>query len=197
MKEAENIAPGKYNYVITLKSPGFTFINAISQLLLFLFLVTYFFYLFRIGMFGQNLWLIIIPLLIIALWLYGWIRSANQNFLVHYRIELMIAAMAWILLPLIPQHHWIGWGYALMAVIERWVKAPDEFGFTKEAVVRNTFPKKKYEWVEIENVLIKDNLFTLDLRSNKIIQKELEEPIADELEKEFNEFCKKQLYFGG
>lgn len=197
MQAPEPHASGKFDYVITLQSPGFRLINAISQLLLLLFLVTYFFYLFRIGMFGQNLWLLVIPVFILALWLYGWVRSAHKNFLVHYRIELMIAAMAWLWLPLSPHHAWIGWGYALMAVIERWVKAPDEIGFSREAVVRNSFPKKKYDWVEIENVMIKDNLFTLDLRSNKIIQKELDEPITEALEKEFNAFCKQQLYFEG
>jgi hypothetical protein len=189
------VLSGKFDYVITLKSPNYRYINLISQLLLVIFLVTYFFYLFGIGMFGKNLWMVVIPILIIGLWLFGWVRSSNRSFQVHYRIELMIAAMSWILLPLFEYHMWIGWGYALMAVIERWVKVPDEIGFSKEKVVRNSLPKKRYEWVEIDNVVIRDNLFTLDLRNNKIIQKELDEPIANELEDEFNAYCKEQLHF--
>jgi hypothetical protein len=35
----------------------------------------------------------------------------------------------------------------------------------------------------------------MDLRNNKLIQKTLDEEITDELEKEFNEYCKKQLHF--
>lgn len=186
---------GKFDYVITLKSPNYRYINLTSQILLFIFLVTYFLYMFRIGMFGKNLWMLVIPVIIISLWLYGWIRSADKTFQVHYRVELMIAAMSWILLPLFEYHQWIGWAYALLAVIERWVKVPDEIGFSKEKVVRNSLPKKQYEWVEIDNVVIRDNLFTLDLRSNKIIQKELEEPIAKEVEDEFNAYCKEQLHF--
>jgi hypothetical protein len=189
------VLSGKFDFVITLKSPNYRYINLTSQLLLFIFLVTYFFYLFQIGMFGKNLWMVVIPILIIGLWLYGWIRSSDKTFQVHYRIELMIAAMSWILLPLFEHHQWIGWGYALLAVIERWVKVPDEIGFSKEQVVRNSLPKKRYEWVEIDNVVIRDNLFTLDLRNNKIIQKELEEPIAKEVEEEFNAYCREQLHF--
>ncbi len=195
MESTEQLPADKFEYIITLKSPGYKYINMVSQGLLIMFLITYFFYLFRLGLFGSTLWLLVIPLLIIALWLYGWVRSANKHFQVHYRLELMIAAMAWILLPLFPNGSWIGWGYALMAVIERWVKFPDEIGFSKEVVVRNAFPKKKYEWFEIDNVMIRDNLFTLDLRNNKLIQKELDEPITPALEKEFNAYCKAQLHF--
>lgn len=197
MESTGKLATDKFDYIITLKSPGFKYVNWMSQGMLLLFLITYFFYLFRLGLWGNTLWLLVIPILIIALWLYGWVRSADKTFQVHYRLEMMIAAMAWILLPLFPHSSWIGWGYALMAVIERWVKFPDEIGFSKEVVVRNSFPRKKYEWFEIDNVIIRDNLFTLDLRNNKLIQKELEEPISEELEKEFNAFCKQQLHFGG
>ncbi|MCU0395754.1 MAG: hypothetical protein MUF29_07575 [Chitinophagaceae bacterium] len=195
MEPTPSSPPGTYDFVVTLKSPSFRYINRVSQLLLAIFLVTYFFYMFRIGMFGKNLWMLVIPLLIMGLWLYGWVRSADKTFQVHYRIELMIAAMSWILLPLFEYHQWIGWGYALLAVIERWVKVPDEFGFTKDLVVRNSFPRRKYQWVEIDNVVIRNNLFTLDLRNNKIIQKELEEPIAREVEEEFNAWCRQQLHF--
>ncbi len=193
--QKEYAAPGSFDFVITLKSPGYKYINLTSQVLLLLFLVTYFFYLFRIGMFGIHLWLLLIPVMIMGLWLYGWVRSADKTFQVHYRVELMIAAMSWLLLPLFSKSGFIGWGYALMAVVERWVKFPDEIGFSKEMVVRNSWPKRKYEWFEIDNVVIRDNLFTLDLRNNKIIQKPLEEPISKELEAEFNAFCKEQLHF--
>lgn len=186
---------GKFDFVITLQSPGYRYINAVSQLLLLLFLATYFMYLFQLGMFGKNLWLLIIPVLIIGLWLYGWVRRADKTFEIHYRTELMIAAMSWILMPLYEHHVYIGWGYALMAVIERYIKVPDEIGFSTAEVVRNSLPKKHYEWIDIDNVVIRDNLFTLDLRNNKIIQKPLQQPIAPELETEFNEFCKNQLHF--
>ena len=198
MQPAEQAAidtQGEFDFIITLKSPGFKYVNIVSQVLLMLFLTAHFYYLIRIGMFGNHLWLVVIPLLIIGLWLYGWVRSVDKSFQVNYRMELMIAAMAWMLLPLAKYHVIIGVAYAIMSVIERWVKFPDEIGFTKEKVVRNSFPKKKYEWFEIDNVVIRDNWFTLDLRNNKVIQKELDEPVSPELIAEFNAYCKEQLHF--
>lgn len=194
-EETATASSGDFDYVITLKSPGYRHVNIVSQVLLLIFLTAYFYYLIRLGMFGTNLWLVVIPLLIIGLWLYGWVRSADKSFQVNYRMELMVAAMAWMLLPLAKYHVWFGVGYAIMSVIERWVKFPDEIGFTKEKVVRNSFPKKKYEWFEIDNVMIRDNIFTLDLRNNHIIQKELDEPVSAELIAEFNAYCKEQLHF--
>ncbi|MCU0335590.1 MAG: hypothetical protein MUF62_11220 [Chitinophagaceae bacterium] len=185
----------EFDFVITLKSNSHRAINITSQVLLVIFLISYFQFLFRVGMFGSNLWLTLIPVFIIGLWLYGWVRSSRPGFQVHYRLELMMSAMGWIFLPIFPGHLLMGIAYVLMAILERWVKKPDEFGFSKAIIVRNSFPQKKYEWFEVDNVMIRDNLFTLDLRNNRVIQKELNEPIAPELEAEFNSFCKEQLHF--
>ncbi len=184
-----------YDYVISLKRPSYKAVNIVSQLLLLIFLIAFFYYILLSGFAGRQYWLGIIPLLIGGLWLYGYIRKANPEFVIYYRLELMIAAMGWFFIPVFAWTFLLGFAYALMAVAERYIKFPDEIGFNKEKVVRNTFPSKTYEWYEIDNVLIRDNLFTLDLRNNKIIQKTLEEPITPELEYEFNQYCQNQLHF--
>lgn len=189
------MAKTKYDYVISLKRPNYKGVNAISQWLLFIFFIAFFYFVIQTNFAGQQYWLAGIPLLIAFSWIYGYVKSGNPNFIVYYRIELMIAALGWFFIPLFRYSHLLGYAYAAMAIAERYIKFPDEIGFSKDMVVRNTFPAKSYQWYEIENVLIRDNLFTLDLRNNKIIQKELEEPIAKELELEFNEFCKSNLHF--
>ena len=70
------------------------------------------------------------------------ITSNEKDFLVYYRTELFIAAIGWFFLPLFAEARYIGCLYGLMAFIERYVKTPDEWGFSKEKIVRNTFPKK-------------------------------------------------------
>jgi hypothetical protein len=169
--------------------------NGISQLLLLLFLIAFFYYLVTTGFGGKQYWLAVIPLLITGLWVFGYIRKADPHFMVYYRVELMIAAMGWFFIPLFAWSYLLGFAFALMAVAERYIKFPDEIGFNAEKVVRNSFPAQSYEWFEIENVVLRDNLFTLDLRNNKIIQKTLEEPVSKELEAEFNNFCKNLLHF--
>lgn len=58
----------------------------------------------------------------------------------------------------------------------------------------NSFPVKNFKWSEIQNLILKDGLLTIDCRNNKIIQSEImaDESDADD-ENEFNEFCRKQL----
>jgi hypothetical protein len=189
------MARTSFEYVISLKRPDYRAVDWVSRILLLLFLISFFYYVLRTGFAGGQYWLAAIPLLIGAAWLYGFVRKANPQFVVYYRLELMIAALGWFFIPLFANSHFLGYAYALMAIAERYIKFPDEIGFNSEKVVRNTFPSKTYQWFEIDNVMIRDNLFTLDLRNNKIIQKSLDEEISPELEKEFNEYCRQQLHF--
>lgn len=189
------MARTSFDFIISLKRPDYRAVNWVSKILLIIFLFAFFYYVLNTGFGSGNYWLAVVPLLIVASWLYGYVQSARPDFVVYYRLELMIAAMGWFFIPLFAGSYMMGVGYALMAIAERYIKFPDEIGFSADAVVRNTFPSKTYQWFEIENVIIRDNLFTLDLRNNKIIQKPLEENISPDLEKEFNEYCRKQLHF--
>ena len=50
-----------------------------------------------------------------------------------------------------------------------------------------------YSWQQIDNVILKDNLLTIDFKSNKIIQAEIAETNESGDEKNFNEFCTQHL----
>lgn len=57
-----------------------------------------------------------------------------------------------------------------------------------------SFPKRRITWPELNNVVLKDGLLTLDFRNNKLIQVPVAESATTTVdEKEFNEFCSKQL----
>ncbi len=53
--------------------------------------------------------------------------------------------------------------------------------------------KKVYDWAAIENVVLKDNLLSVDFKNNQLMQAEIagDSPAIDE--KEFNQFCRLQL----
>jgi hypothetical protein len=189
------MARTSFDFVISLKRPDYRAVNWVSRILLLIFIVAFFYYVVRTGFAGRQFWLAAIPLLICSAWVYGFVKAANPQYVVYHRLELMIAALGWFFIPLFAYSQLFGVAYAMLAIAERYIKFPDEIGFTSEKIVRNTFPAKTYQWFEIENVVIRDNLFTLDLRSNKLIQKPLDEPIELSLEKEFNEYCKKNLHF--
>ncbi len=50
-----------------------------------------------------------------------------------------------------------------------------------------------YPWQQLDNVILKDNILTIDFKTNKIIQSEIVEEAAKTDEINFNLFCKAQL----
>ena len=62
-------------------------------------------------------------------------------------------------------------------------------------IVYPSFPKREIDWGELNNLILKDGLLSIDFKSNKLAQalvvNEGNEPYIDE--KEFNEFCQVQL----
>lgn len=50
-----------------------------------------------------------------------------------------------------------------------------------------------FPWTELDNVILKDNILTIDFKTNKIIQVEIVETARMIDETEFNFFCKEQL----
>jgi hypothetical protein len=55
-----------------------------------------------------------------------------------------------------------------------------------------SFPVRRIEWNELQNLILKDGILTIDFKNNKLLQNEIEEN-ASLNEKDFNEFCRQQL----
>lgn len=66
---------------------------------------------------------------------------------------------------------------------------------SKKDILYPSFPSKRIKWESINNLLLKDNLLTIDFKNNKLIQSEViankKDGEADEIE--FNDFCKRQI----
>jgi hypothetical protein len=60
-----------------------------------------------------------------------------------------------------------------------------------EKIIYPSWPEKIIRWEELNNIILKDGLLTIDFKNNKLIQ----QPIihADVSEPAFNEFCTEQL----
>lgn len=65
--------------------------------------------------------------------------------------------------------------------------------FHKQYIIFPTFPKRKLKWNELNNVVLKDSLLTIDFENNKLFQQPILNSDWDFNEKDFNDFCKKQL----
>ena len=62
-----------------------------------------------------------------------------------------------------------------------------------EKITYPSFPKKSFDWSALNNILLKDGLLTIDLKSNRFIQQPVDETKTSVNEKDFNDFCKQQL----
>ena len=60
-------------------------------------------------------------------------------------------------------------------------------------VIYPSFPRKKIDWKELSNLMIKDGLLTIDFKNNRIIQQYIADRSSTINEKEFNDFCHHQL----
>lgn len=178
-----------YDYIIVLRRPGYLLVDLISRFMLMIAIAILGYTVFWIP-FGWFSMFLIVLIAGIAGW---WIRctiKANKGEIPYYRLGLLFATIG---LGSLFQLHWIPILYFLAVVSEKQVKFPQEIAFHDEGIVINSLPKKRYSWQEIGNVVLKDGILTIDLKNNKLIQKEIESSSSAKEEAEFNEFCRNRL----
>lgn len=131
--------------------------------------------------------LAIIAIYILIQWNY--IRKKKQE---HWFNEFLFFVLAFC---------WMGIGvYSLVAVcmvvglLYFLALQKLEFLFNEVGVTKMNLPKKEYEWNEISNVILKDNMLTLDFKNNKIFQAEID-PSQNIDEQNFNLSCSRQVNF--
>lgn len=101
-------------------------------------------------------------------------------------ISFIILSICWLLLSKILFAACI----LCFAVIGFYTYKQFKIIFSLEKILYPSFPNKTYLWNEVNNVMLKDNVLTIDLKNNKLIQAVIDKSSADEIdEKAFNEFC--------
>lgn len=66
------------------------------------------------------------------------------------------------------------------------------FIFTTEKISKMNFPGKDFSWNMFNNVILKDNILTLDFKNNRLIQAEIDK--GHEInERQFNSFAQSKL----
>jgi len=180
-----------YQYVVTLKNTSRKYIDRFSLLLLLisilLFLreqylspnikITYLFGSIAIAaIIGRNLY-----------------QQKKNALTVYYSSALFIAAISWVTMPYLS---WLFIPFALMGLFERQAKMPLEVGFSDASIVINTLIRKKYKWTDFSNIVLKDDLLTLDFKNNRLLQRETIDEEGDAEEDEFNLYCRERMTSG-
>jgi hypothetical protein len=177
-----------YQYVVTLKNNSRRYIDRFSLLLLLISTILF----LREQWFSPN---IKIPYLFGSIAITGIIawnlyQQKKNTVTVYYNSALFIAAIAWVTMPYLS---WLFLPLALMGLFERQAKMPLEVGFTDKEIAINTLIRKRYQWSDFNNIILKDDLLTLDFKSNRLLQRETVDEEGDAEEDEFNVYCREQL----
>jgi hypothetical protein len=64
---------------------------------------------------------------------------------------------------------------------------------SEQEIIYPSFPKRIISWSELHNILLKDELLTIDFKNNRLIQQYIEADLSRVNEKEFNDFCNQQM----
>ena len=71
-----------------------------------------------------------------------------------------------------------------------------EFGFSKNKIQENGIFGRKINWSDLNRVVIKDDLLTIDFKNNKLLQCYVDDEDDEEYEveeDEFNTYCENQI----
>jgi NADH:ubiquinone oxidoreductase subunit 6 (subunit J) len=177
-----------YQYVVTLKNTSRKSIDALSLLLLGVSALLF----LRQQWYSDNIKIIYLfgAIAIIAIIAWNIYRRRKTGKPVYYSGALAIAAVGWVTMPFLP---WLFIPFLLLALAERQAKYPLEIGFTDDRIVLNTLIRRKYRWSDFNNIILKDDLLTLDFKNNRILQRETVDEEGDADEDEFNSWCRARL----
>lgn len=86
--------------------------------------------------------------------------------------------------------------FILAGIAEKYLNKNKEIGFSDTGIVISGLFPKKYNWSALNNIVIKDDLLTMDFKNNKVLQQYTDDEEDDEYEvesDEFNDYCKGRL----
>lgn len=181
----------EYDFIITLKHSDYKIYNVITVLMCLLTIAAEMYGILQTP-FQTYYWInIFLAVFIIFNLIISFFNKDKAEHISTFKWSLYAAAFLWLMFPLhLPA---VSIFFIIAALLERQIKFPQEIGFSKEGVTFNTFPFKNFTWQQVGNVVLKDNMLTIDFTNNKIIQREIEPAELTEEENEFNEFCRQQI----
>jgi hypothetical protein len=102
-------------------------------------------------------------------------------------VTFLILAGSWVML----HNYQIAFACMLLGFLYHLSLQQLQFIFSENFVRKMNIPQKKYLWETVDNVVLRDNILTIDLKDNTLIQGEIESDIN---ETQFNAFAKQHLY---
>jgi hypothetical protein len=171
---------------IILKNDKIKSYRTIAQIILLLNLVVFIFMLF----YDEYRYEAASAILLIGIYIFMrlyFIKKYNQG---NYLDQVLLFVLAGCWLGL--QNYVMVAAMVILGIFYHLALQKLQFVFTPEKVFKLNFPGKEFEWNVFNNVILKDNILTLDFKNNKLIQAEIEKS-QNINEQQFNSFAQSKL----
>ncbi len=177
-----------YQYVVTLKNQTHRYLDILGLILSVVSVVCFSFELLRSD--NVSLAYLIGVVAVLGFIIFNLTQQAKKR-KVYYSRALLLAGLVWIKMPYCS---WLLFVFIVLALLEYQAKYSIEIGFSDNEIVVNSLFKKRYNWEQFNNIVLKDGLLTLDFANNRVLQREVEDDEEDDAdEDEFNDYCRMQL----
>ena len=183
------MAQKEYDYMVTLKKNMDKKVNIISLILLIISICIFLYTAIRLM--GTAFRANAVICVVIAAFCTLWIILKEAGKITYYRLAFLVSGAALFFPPF--QLTWLGILFLLIGLFEKQAKFPQEIGFDKEGITTNSIPSRFYTWNDVTNVVLRGGLLTIDFKTNKLYQKEVQNKVSRGLEEEFNAFCQSQI----
>jgi hypothetical protein len=124
--------------------------------------------------------------LLICVFILRWMikRDTIENEMIS--LSFSVAILTWVIIDI----YWIAAAILLLFIIQEISRRKLLVLVFEESISYPSFPKRIIEWKELNNVILKDGLLTIDLKNDKVFQNE---SLSIIYEPEFNEFCQSRI----
>jgi hypothetical protein len=110
------------------------------------------------------------------------VKKKDKSEINKFSLSFSVIVIAWIIM----QFYWIAALNFFLFIFQDITRRRLLVLFFDDRIIYPSFPKRTIQWQELNQVILKDGLLTIDLKNDKVFQNEI---ISDVNETELNEFC--------
>lgn len=160
------------------------------RLAILIFLLHLLFFIFYLLKYGGNMTLLAgIAISGLAMVFLFTISGRHSKPTIITSITFFLLAAVWIMLA----NYWLAIVLAILAFFDLVSGRKLVVSFFADRIEYPSFPKKTIRWNELNNVILKDRILTIDFKNDRLLQSEIAEESLNVDEKLFNAYCREQM----
>lgn len=92
-----------------------------------------------------------------------------------------------------PYFKFFGILFLVLAWFDRKQLQPQSVEIGEKIAFKNNLTKKEIDWNQLDNLILKHQLLTIDFKNNKLLQLDIDPELTKISVEQFNEFCQSKL----